>query len=126
MIDSVLTRILCEKCGLFEMKQQAAMHQMLDSFVRHKPMNAEVAVEYLSQRWEEYCVAVPDLKWSYGSAFTFFMSGLADKSGCWPWKDGPPRQPGVVMVYKNPDLDRARDEWIRDNRPDLAKTGVIQ
>jgi hypothetical protein len=125
-MDSCDTRILCSRVGIFGMKEEAAMHQFLDSVVRHRNMVTDAAIEFCVQRWEEYTNACPDLKWTYGSAFRFFMSGLAFKSDCWPWKDGPPRQPGVVKVYKNPDLDRARDEWIRDNRPDLAKKGLIQ
>jgi hypothetical protein len=102
MIDNVTARILCDRLGIFGFKEQAAMHQFLDSVVRHKSMQPEVAVEYCVQRWEEYMVAAPDLKWIYGSPFTFFIKGLWDKSDLWPWKErrdyGPDPNVGVYRV----------------------------
>jgi len=87
MIDSVYSRVLCERCGIFDFKQQAGMHGFLDSVVRNQNMDPERAIEYCVQRWEEYLVAVPDLQWSWGSAYTFFMSGRWDHSDSWPWKE---------------------------------------
>jgi hypothetical protein len=87
MIDNVTARILCDRLGIFGFKEQAAMHQFLDSVVRHKSMQPEVAVEYCVQRWEEYLQAAADLKWHWGSAYSFFMAGKFDRSDAWPWKE---------------------------------------
>jgi hypothetical protein len=87
MVDSVLSRILCEKAGIFRMKDQAAMHQCLDSFVRHSGMSEEAAMEHMAQRWEQYAACTIGLRWTYGSSLSFYLSGQWNRPEMWPWKD---------------------------------------
>jgi hypothetical protein len=103
MVDSVLSRILCEKCGIFGLRDQETMHRILDSFVRHGGMEAEPAVDFMVGRWEEYERAAPQLRWTYGSAYRFFLSGQWNKPDMWPWtqqQSGPDPNVGVYRSDK--------------------------
>jgi len=87
MIDSIYSRVLCERCGIFDFKQQAGMHGFLDSVVRHKQLEPEAAIDYVVTRWEEYKRCIPELRVSYQSAYNWAMSGLWDTPDAWPWKE---------------------------------------
>lgn len=100
MIDSVLTRVLCHRVGIFDLRQESTIHLMLDSFCRHKPMEAEQAVEYLIQRWEDYLSCAADLQWHWGSPYSFFMSGKYDRRDAWPWKEEKHGPDPYVGMYR--------------------------
>ena len=85
---SVFSRVLCERVGIFDMRQQADVHKMFDSYMRHHTSTMGDAVEHIASRWEQYQRAGPDLEWTYGSAHKFFMSGQWDKPETWRRKDG--------------------------------------
>lgn len=85
---SVFSRVLCERVGIFDMRQQADVHKMFDSYMRHHTSTMGAAVQHIASRWEQYQRAGPDLEWTYGSAHKFFMSGQWDKPETWRRKDG--------------------------------------
>jgi hypothetical protein len=80
---SLHSKILCETVGVHDMVKASGMYKLLDSFVRHRGMDAEQAGVYLAGRWQEYQRESPGLAWNYGSAYTFFMSGNYDKPETW-------------------------------------------
>jgi len=105
---SVMNRVLCEKVGIFDMRQQSDMHRMFDSYLRHRAgMSMGDAVEHINGRWQEYQRAGPELKFRYGSAHRFFMSGIWDKPDAWERKDGTsngragPKEPCPVIESKD-------------------------
>lgn len=100
MTDSVLSRILCDTVGIFGLREQEAMHRCLDSFVRHSGMEENAAMQHMAKRWEEYCAAAPDLKWTYGSAYRFYLSGQWNRPEMWPWKDAPAGPDPCVGMYR--------------------------
>ena len=105
---SVMNRVLCEKVGIFDMRQQSDLHRMFDSYLRHtEGLSMGDAVEHMHGRWLEYQRAGPELKWRYGSAHRFFMSGIWDKPDAWERKDGTsngragPKEPCPVIESKD-------------------------
>jgi hypothetical protein len=86
MIGSEWSRILSERCGIFGLRDQEGMHRFLDAFVRRQKMSEEVAVEFCCQCWDRYLEACPKLSWTWGSAYTFFLSGRWDRAETWPWR----------------------------------------
>lgn len=79
-------RILCESLGVFDVKEQQAIHQLLDARVRHSGKTIDESVEYIISRWQEYQKACPKLEYTHGSAYKFLMSGKWDNPSSWPWK----------------------------------------
>lgn len=105
---SVMNRVLCEKVGIFDIRQQSDMHRMFDSYLRHHAgVSMGDAVEHMHGRWQEYQRAGPELKFRYGSAHRFFMSGIWDKPDAWERKDGTsngragPKEPCPVIESKD-------------------------
>src|SRR6185437_12623367 len=83
---SLMSRVLCEKVGVFDVKEQRGMHLCFDSFRRHSGKDMGEAVEHMAGRWQQYQARAPGLEWVYGSAHKFFMSGKWDKPETWPEK----------------------------------------
>lgn len=84
---SLMNRILCEKVGIFDMRQQSDMQRMFGSYLRHhQGVSMGDSVEHIAGRWLEYQRAGPELKFRYGSAHRFFMSGIWDKPDAWERK----------------------------------------
>lgn len=85
--DTVDARVLSERVGIFEIRQQEAMHRLLCAFhAASIGMTVEAAVDYMAGRWSEYQAKANELGWQYGSSYKFFMSGNWDKPGMWPPK----------------------------------------
>jgi hypothetical protein len=86
MIGSEFSRILCHKVGIFDIRQEAAIHGLLDALVTGRGLDTEAAIEYCAERWEEYKRSARNLSWTWGSAYRFFGSGLWDTPEAWPWR----------------------------------------
>lgn len=82
--DSVDTRILCERVGVFRVKEQMEIALCFAAFVRASGLSVDAAMEHMVERWAEYQVSSPQLEWQWGSAFSFFMSGKWDDPRSWP------------------------------------------
>lgn len=86
---SVMNRVLCEKVGIFEIRQQSDMHRCLASFVAKSGKSLESAVEFMAAQWESYksLSATEPMQWTWGSAYKFFMSGKWENAADWPLKN---------------------------------------
>lgn len=86
----VATRVLCERIGVFDLRQQSDANRLFQAFRKaHPELAEEAAVEHVIARWEEYRTAENsgELEFSpYTSAHRFLMSGKWDDPRAWPWR----------------------------------------
>jgi len=107
---SLNSRMLCEKVGCFDMREQSAVTQVMDSYSRHSKKSLEESRDYLIAQWVKYGAMSARLTWVYGSAYKFFMSGKWDNPDAWPWKPGespPPKNKADPMKAK-------ADKWLKE------------
>lgn len=79
---SVLARCLSEELGIFDIREQEAVHRFLKAKGNG---NAAELIEHVKARWKEYQEAIPRLAYSNGSAHKWLMSGKWDNPQAWPW-----------------------------------------
>lgn len=87
---SVLSRILCESIGCFDLREQGSIHQLLSSHARHSNKTYEAATDHIISRWNEYQKGISEGKIAatYSlSAYRFLMSGKWDNPNIWNWKE---------------------------------------
>jgi hypothetical protein len=85
----VATRVLCERIGVFDLRQQSDTSRLFQAFrPTHPELSEEAAVDHVVGRWEEYRRAenAGELEWNWGSAHKFLMSGKWDDPRAWPWR----------------------------------------
>lgn len=82
--DSADNRILCERLGIFKMREQYDVQKLYEAHSRSAGKGAEEAMEHIVSRWVEYQESAPKLEWQWGSAYSFLMSGKWDDPRSWP------------------------------------------
>ena len=72
--------------------------------------------DLMMHRWYEYRIAIPDLKWAYGTPEKFLNSHLWDDPNQWPWKEKKAKEPGLQQP-ENKHI-KEMDDRIRKYRED--------
>lgn len=116
-------RIFYESIGCFDMREQGALKQVVESHAKHSGKTTLDAMKALTDAWNAYTKAEQEKQFTinvYVSAYKFFMSGKWDKPESWPWDSRQAPKAGAQTGY-NPETAP-----ISQDVADTVLMGILQ
>lgn len=104
MEASVAGRILCEKTGILNIRNQEQICRQLQYEAKLRDLSIEETMKIMIAKWEKYREARQNLTYAFSSTIKFFESSIWPDENYWPWKEGcKPRKIKVERISKPAD-----------------------